>query len=393
MKKFGKPVSKSSVQFFTSLSCVLIIVQTIVYILPMLAHLNRWNMYLPLLALQVLCVCLSSRHKRLPCTAGFMSSALFVGITIYYLIKGDFNGLFDIKISGSYFYESVLKLAFELLPILFCLAFLAIQIFIFVTLIATYREKKENIGKDNRNIFIAVKIIGAVAGSCILIFIEAFINSGLWKFDSSNKMERFLEKKYSEDFVINGIESQAENIRIYSVSPADNPDVVFYAGTGWYDGSWDVLLPFYSFPSKRSNTDNYASAVWLKYTQENSINTSVTEDALKNMDYADINGEKICNWKYGGCDEVNFTVTKDNLMQRIDEIYEAYCELNELKPFCDFPETDEEYERSDYARHSGGAVLFVDTWNGMKYIALKYPYTKEQIYEKIVGLNKDERTT
>lgn len=100
------------------------------------------------------------------------------------------------------------------------------------------------------------RILFVVLVFWIAVLVKFLLPDGRWQ------IMRQLQDEYGEAFTICDSHIQKTDSGIYTfytVSPKENPDVVFIVISGWSKGRWDGLLPIWHFPHK-SVRENYKTA-------------------------------------------------------------------------------------------------------------------------------------
>ena len=170
------------------------------------------------------------------------------------------------------------------------------------------------------------RILFVVLVFWIAVLVKFLLPDGRWQ------IMRQLQDEYGEAFTICDSHIQKTDSGIYTfytVSPKENPDVVFIVISGWSKGRWDGLLPIWHFPHK-SVRENYKTAAWAAFCQEHQINTMVTEEFVmafgtpqesEHLDFDFIEGNP------------SFAMTSDSFSETAEEIYALYCDFWDTSPF------------------------------------------------------------
>lgn len=216
----------------------------------------------------------------------------------------------------------------------------------------------------------------------IAVLVNFLLPDGRWQ------IKHQLQDEYGEKFTIcdSHIQMTDEGIYIfYTVSPKENPDVVFVVTSGWSKGGWDGLLPIWHFPHK-SVCENYKTAAWTSFCQEHQIHTTVTEEAVmafgtpqerEYLDFDFIEGN------------ISFDMTSDNFSEKAEELYALYCDFWDTPPFSYLiSEPDDAYQttHSIYVKfyHAGQEIEKEDSHVSVKCgFNLNETWSCDRIEEKL----------
>lgn len=148
---------------------------------------------------------------------------------------------------------------------------------------------------------------------------------------SKKSILSYLEKKYSESFVI----VEKINGNTYKASPKDNPDIIFKV----------------VFRDKDINKyyDNYKATAWYYEATEilnkYGLTNSITEDDLNDVyAYKDSNFEHTFRFDDNYCYTISIN---DDISAKLQEAQKLHSELSKLKPFSNIP-LNEEYDFYNY---------------------------------------------
>lgn len=216
--------------------------------------------------------------------------------------------------------------------------------------------------------FILVIVFSLIIAT-VAYFVTLF--TAQFRYNGKYGVLKLLEDKYQEKFVV--VEKKDEG---YWVSPEDDKSIKFLA----------------KGKNHSSVNDNYKASVWYyqgsEILEEYGVKCNITKEDLESLSYSDESNDMYDGVSTYSSSENEFCFiidVEDSINDKSCQIYELYCKLGELEPFCNLEKIEDEVCSGV---GSPSYYIPVKVVNGDHFeqtrFSINKEYSQEEIYKKLL---------